>query len=308
MESGEPLWDYRTMTRTAALNSIYELAKIDERVVFVGSDLAPNTLADFKRDFPDRYFMEGVAEQNIIGMAAGLALEGYIPFVNTIATFLTRRCYEQIVIDICAHNLPVRLLGNGGGLVYAPLGLTHIAIDDLAIMRAIPNMTVHCCSDSEEMKTFMQSTLTNPSPMYIRLGKDTDPILPYAEKLHYNFSSIPNILFISTGIMSNKCLEVIEKLDVLCDFIHVRQIKPFDVKIKPIYKMVVVAEEGIINGGLGSAVLEHLADNNIQMPVLRFGIPDAFPHHYGEQADLLETYGLTVDAMTKRINEFYARI
>lgn len=293
------------MTRSACLNAIYELAKIDERIVFIGTDLAPNTLSDFKRDFPDRYFMCGIQEQNCAGLAAGLALEGFIPYINNIATFLTRRCYEQIVIDICAHNLPIRLIGNGGGLVYAPLGLTHIAIDDIAIMRTIPNMTVVCPSDNEDMKEFMPTTLEHKGPMYIRLGKDTDPILPYKEKLHYNYTSIPDILFISTGIMSQKCLEVIDKLDILCDFIHVRQIKPLDVKIKSIYKMIIVAEEGIRNGGLGSAVLESMSDAGNNTPVLRFGIPSTFPHHYGEQSDLLETYGLTPEKMAVRVKEFY---
>ncbi len=293
------------MTRTACLNSIYELAKKDERVVFIGSDLAPNTLSKFKEEFPDRYFMEGIAEQNIIGMAAGLALEGFIPYVNTISTFITRRCFEQIAIDICAHNLPVRLIGNGGGLVYAPLGLTHCAIDDIAIMRNIPNMSVICCSDNEEMKEFMSTTLDNLSPMYIRLGKDSDPILPYREKLRYNFTSVPEILYISTGFMSHKCLATIKMVDILEDFIHAAHIKPFTIKIKSIYKMIVVMEEGLANGGLGSSVLEYLSDNSIPIPVLRFGIPDVFPHHYGEQEDLLETYSLTPEKMAKRIKEFY---
>ncbi len=296
------------MTRTACLNSIYELAKTDERVIFIGSDLAPNTLADFRQDFPDRYFMEGIQEQHIIGMAAGLAMEGFVPYINTISTFLTRRAYEQIVCDVALHNLPVRLIGNGGGLVYAPLGATHIAIDDIAIMRSIPNMSVICCSDNVEMAEFMPTTLENLSPMYIRLGKDTDPILRYRERLNYNFTSYPEILFISTGFMSHKCIEIIDSLDIQCDFMHVKQIKPLNIKIKSIYKMIVVVEEGVRNGGLGTAILEHISDNNIKVPVLRFGLPDAFPHHYGEQSDLLETYGLTPDKMTIKIKEFYDSI
>lgn len=296
------------MTRTAALNSIYELAKKDERVVFIGSDLAPNTLADFKRDFPDRYFMEGIAEQNAIGMAAGLALEGFIPYVNNIATFITRRCYEQVIIDICAHNLPVRLLGNGGGAVYNPLGLTHIGQDDLAIMRAIPNMSVACCSDNEEMKAFMQTTLDYPGPMYIRLAKDTDPLLP--------FQSIGSgdVLVISTGIMSYKMTQVREILasdGIKLDVLHTNFVKPFnsDMLIGRArkYKMIVTAEEGILIGGLGSEVLETLCDYNVQIPVLRFGFPDAFPHHYGEQCDLMETYGLMPEKMAQSIKKFYAR-
>lgn len=300
------------MTRTACLNSIYELAKQNERVIFIGSDLSPNTMLDFMRDFPNRFFMEGVQEQNIIGMAAGLALEGYIPYVNTIATFLTRRCYEQIAMDICLHNLPVRLIGNGGGLLYAPLGATHCAIEDMAIMRALPNMTVVNCSDNEEMKAFMPHTLENLSPMYIRLGKDSDPCLKRYDPFSMSVvSSYPrqgnskDIIIISTGIMTDKALTVAEIIGGVT-VLHIPVIKPFpSFPLTYGTKLIVTMEEGIANGGLGSAVLECLTDENAKIPVLRFGIPDAFPHHYGEQEDLLETYGLTPEKMAKRIKEFY---
>lgn len=295
------------MSRTACLNAIYELAKQDERVVFIGSDLSANTLTDFKRDFPDRFFMEGIQEQNIISMAAGLALEGFIPYVNTIASFLTRRCYEQIVLDVCAHNLPVRLVGNGGGLLYTPLGPTHTAIDDIAIMRAIPNMAVVACSDSEEMKSFMPHTLDYKGPMYIRLGKDNDPIL--GQKVIYG-SPKAIIFSISTGIMSDRLCKAALMLDgITIKPCHLAMVKPFNPEVilenLEGIEMIVTAEEGIINGGLGSAVLECLAGNNIQIPVLRFGLPDAFPHHYGEQEDLLETYGLTPEKMVTKIRQFY---
>lgn len=297
------------MSRTACLAAIYDLAKKDERVVFIGSDLSANTLLEFKRDFPDRFFMEGIQEQNIISMAAGLAMEGFIPYVNTIATFLTRRCYEQIAIDVCAHNLPVRLIGNGAGLLYAPLGLTHCAIEDIAIMRALPNMSVVCCSDSEEMKGFMPKTLDYPGPMYIRLGKDSDPILRTGTQR----DRISTVLMLGTGIMSDRLIGASKILEneIMCDTYHNHYIKPLtslDMMKSAPYKLIVTAEEGIINGGLGSAMLEHLADNNIQTPVLRFGLPDAFPHHYGEQEDLLETYGLTPEKMAIRIKEFYEKL
>ena len=104
---------------------------------------------------PERWYMEGITEANVIGMAAGLAMEGFMPYVNTIATFITRRCYEQVAVDLCLHNLPVRLIANGGGLVYAPLGPTHLAIEDIAIMRALPNMTVIAVCDAKEMMRLM---------------------------------------------------------------------------------------------------------------------------------------------------------
>src|ERR1700743_2200042 len=163
--------------RQTCLNMAYDLAKRDNRGLCIGPDLSPGLLGDMKAEMPERWYMEGITEANVIGMAAGLALEGYIPYVNTIATFITRRCYEQVAIDLCLHDLPVRLIGNGGGLVYAPLGPTHLAIEDIAIMRALPNMAVVAVCDAQEMTAFMQASLDWPHPIYIRLAKGGDPIV-----------------------------------------------------------------------------------------------------------------------------------
>src|SRR5215216_994835 len=163
--------------RKRSLDMVHALAKRDERVVFIGSDLSPNLLGEMKKEFPSRYYMEGIAEANIIGMAAGMAMDGFVPYVNTIATFITRRCYEQVAVDLCLHDLPVRLIGNGGGYVYAPLGPTHEAIEDIAIMRALPNMTVVSVCDADEMNRLMEQTLDWPGPIYIRLAKGFDPIV-----------------------------------------------------------------------------------------------------------------------------------
>ena len=163
--------------RKTCLDMVYELAKRDDRVLFVGSDLAPDLLTQMKTEMPDRFFMEGIAEANVFGMSAGLAMEGYIPFVNTIGTFIYRRAFEQITVDICLHNLPVRMIGNGGGYVYAPLGPTHQATEDIACMRALPNMTVVAVCDAEEMRRFMDCSLDWPQPIYIRLGKGGEQIV-----------------------------------------------------------------------------------------------------------------------------------
>ena len=154
--------------RKTCLDVVYELAKQDERVVFIGSDLGAGTLDQFRDEMPDRFFMEGVSEQNLIGMAAGLAMEGFIPSVNTIATFITRRCYEQLAVDLCLHNLPVKLIANGDGLVYAPLGPTHLAIEDIAILRALPRMTIFAPCDKEEMARLVSQTLDPAFPKYRR--------------------------------------------------------------------------------------------------------------------------------------------
>src|SRR3989338_6946333 len=162
--------------RSTCLNMVYELAKKDPRVIFVGSDLGVGTLKKFKDEMPERYFMEGVNEAFIIGMTAGLALEGKIPYFNTIGTFISRRCFEQVVLDLCLHNANVRLIGSGGGLVYAPLGPTHQAIEDIGILRAIPNMTIVAPADAKEMRNFMLTTLEHNGPIYIRLAKGNEPI------------------------------------------------------------------------------------------------------------------------------------
>jgi transketolase len=295
--------------RKTCVDMVYELAKKDPRVVFIGSDLSPGLLAEMQRDFPDRYYMEGVTEANIIGMAAGLAMEGYIPYVNTIATFITRRCYEQVALDACLHHLPIRLIANGGGLVYTPLGPTHLAIEDIAIMRALPNMTVTAVSDAEEMKRLMPQTLSWPHPVYIRLAKGGDPVVS-DEKRGFTLgkailmrdapASAKPVLFITTGITTSRALEAAGLLaaqGIESRVLHFHTVKPLDTEALLHHaaeaRLIVSVEEHTLMGGLGSAVAECLFDHNqTGVPLKRLGIPDVFASHYGGQDDLMKTYGL----------------
>lgn len=305
--------------RKTALDCVYKLSKIDERVVFVGSDLGPGVLDKMKTEFPDRFFMEGVSEQYIIGMAAGLAMEGFIPYVNTIATFLTRRCYEQVAVDLCMHDLPVRLIANGGGGVYAPLGPTHLAIEDIAIMRALPNMAVVVPCDADEMNRLMMSTLEWPHPIYIRLAKGGDRVVS-AEQNGFELGKSIKMrdgvdgLFITTGVMTQLALETAEILKtkgVDVGVLHVHTIKPFDtsgvVSAVESVKAVVTVEEHIVNGGLGSAVLESCSELHPELlpKISRIGIPDKFATEYGSQSSLLKHWGITSDnlvtAMMKKL-------
>src|SRR5437870_12675309 len=198
--------------RESCLRMVYELAKVDDRVVFIGSDLGFGVLNEFKKEMPARFFMEGVSEQNLVGVAAGMAMEGHVVYLNTIATFLTRRCFEQIAVDLCLHQTNVRLIANGGGVVYAPLGPTHEAIDDIAIFRALPHMTIIAVADAEEMRRMMPTTVDHPGPIYIRLGKGGDPIVTNDRVPFEIGKAIPmregsDAVIVSTGVMLKAALD-----------------------------------------------------------------------------------------------------
>lgn len=303
--------------RVTSLNCVHELASKDSRVVYIGSDLGAGVLDEMKKEFPDRFFMEGVSEQYIIGMAAGLSMEGYIPYVNTIATFLTRRCFEQIAVDLCLHDLPVRLIANGGGVVYAPLGPTHLAVEDFAILRSLPNMTIVAPCDAEEMKRLMPLTLDWPHPIYIRLGKGgdkvvSDPNLKFEIGKGILMKDGKDGLFITTGVMTQIALEAIDILikdGIDCGLLHMHTVKPLDGDILravvPNVKAVVSVEEHTRIGGLGSAILEFFND---EMPdqtrkIKRLGLPDKFADKYGSQDSLLNYMGISKESLVSAMKE-----
>lgn len=303
--------------RRACLDMVYELAKGDSRIFFIGSDLGVGTLQRFKEEMPNRFLMEGVSEANIIGMAAGLALEGKIPYVNTIATFITRRCFEQIVVDLCLHYANVRLIGNGAGLVYAPLGPTHLAIEDVAILRGIPNMTIVAPCDAEEMKRLIPQTVDWPGPIYIRVAKGGDPVVSRPE-LGFEIGGAilmqegSDALIVTTGITLKIALDAaasLSKEGVETTVLHVPTIKPLDqdaiLEHASKVAVIVTVEEHLVIGGLGSAVAEIVAEANFN-PGKRFkriGIPDVFPEQYGSQDSLMARYRITAEMIVSVTKE-----
>ena len=301
--------------RQACADGIFELASVDPRVVFVGSDLGPGAMEPMRLRYPERFFMEGVSEQYIIGMAAGLAATGFIPFVNSIGTFLTCRGFEQIAIDLCLQNLPVRLIGNGGGLVYASLGPTHLATEDLAILRALPNMTVVAPCDSDEAvgaprpvprlawpgllpTWWCRRSCGEPRPRASVTGPGG--LLPPTRR----------VLVVSTGTITGNVVAAADLLTaqgVAVGVLHLSTVKPLD---GPLLRdasgradLVVVVEEHTPAGGLAGAVLESLADEPARLPgrFLRLGLPDEFISQYGSQRELLGRYGLDPVGLADRI-------
>jgi len=302
--------------RKACLLAVHELARRDDRVVFIGSDITKQNLEAFAAEYPERFFMEGIYEGHIVGMAAGLALAGKIPYINTIATFLTRRCFEQIVVDLCLHGLPVRLLGSGGGTVYAPLGPTHLAIEDIAILRAIPNMTVVAPCDADEMRRLMDRTLDWPGPIYVRIAKGGERIVSSDERPFEIGRAIAlreggKVLLVSTGITTQIALDAADILagsGLPATVLHVHTVKPLDHDRLLWHASRAIAvltiEEHTLSGGLGSAVAETLMDagrGGIQFA--RLGFPDVFTDELGSQADIMAAHGLTADNLARRAFE-----
>jgi len=297
--------------RKTSLDMVHELARRDPRVVFIGSDLGAGTLTAMRDEFPDRYFMEGIAEQNIIGLAAGLAMDGFIPYINTIATFFTRRCLEQVAVDLCLHKLPVRMIASGGGLVYAPLGPTHCAIEDVGLMRALPNMTVLCPEDGIEVEKMMDCVLNWPGPIYIRINRNDLPLItpdqPYSiGKVTMHRDGKDAVIF-AAGIMVSRALmaaDALSKEGISVRVVNVSTIKPLDrnaiIQYASGVDAIVTAEEGSIIGGLGSAVVEALRGVS-HAPVEFVGVNDSFGISAEGYDELLTHFALTSDAVANAL-------
>lgn len=304
--------------RNAAFKQIFDEAKKNKKIIFIGSDLGHGVMEEMKNALPQQFFMEGVCEQNIVGMSAGLAMEGFMPYINTIGTFLTRRCYEQIVLDVCLHNLPVRFLGNGGGGVYASLGPTHLSLDDYAILRVIPNIKIYAPCDAIESEQIIRSTFLDKTPTYIRLARGGEEIISEKKKFEPGKARVliknnkEKVAIFSTGITSQlakKAAEELKKSSINISVAHFATIKPLDEKyLKKVFNKInkiIIIEEHIRSGGFGSQVLEYLNKcnyKNINIKIM--SAPDKFVDRYGNHADLLNYWGITVKNIIKEVKKF----
>jgi len=304
--------------RTAFINTLMESAQKDERIFLLTGDLGFSVLEKFQEEFPDRFFDIGVAEANMVGIAAGLALSDKIVFIYSIVPFVTMRCFEQIRNDLCYQNLNVKIIGVGGGLCYGSAGMTHHSLVDIAIMRALPNMTVICPGDPMEAKMATKSAISHQGPVYIRLGKSHEP------KVHFyipNFEigkgiTIKNgsdVTIIATGniLYNAKC--VTDKLTnegLSVRLISMHTVKPLDrsiiLKAAQETKAIFTIEEHSLIGGLGSAVAEVLAETDSKKVLFRrFALPDKYLKDIGSQEYLREKNTLSIDQITNSILEQY---
>lgn len=304
--------------RKAALTTIAELVEADERVVFVGSDLGAGTMDAVRSRHPKRVLMEGIAEQHLVGFAAGLALEGYVPYVHTIATFLTRRALEQTIVDVALHDLPVRLIGAGGGMVYAPLGPTHQAIDDFALMRSIPNMVVGAPADPHEMSTMLHLLADTPGPAYVRIAKGGEPdITRGLEELQIGRARRvvdgDTIAIVTTGALLHECLDAVQRLDAdgaRATLVHFPFVAPLDVgvvlSLAETHADLLVVEEHLPSGGLASAVADVLAERGSSARLHRATLPARYADRYGSQQEHWSLHGIDAAGITARVRSLLA--
>ncbi len=289
--------------RKAAIKAIYELAAKEERVILLLGDVGSWLHRRFKADFPDRFYNVGIAEANVVGISAGLALAGKLPYIYGISTFMTGRCFDQVRVDLCLQNLPVKIIGVSCGTVYAPFGPTHHSIEDIATMRSLPNMTIFSPCDAIETEKIIRDTRYHDGPVYIRL--------PFEEKqgVHEEcrfVEGVPelikdgiDVVLLATGRLVYSSLLAAKILggdNIDCAVINMHTVKPINEKalIDMVdERQIFTVEDHNIIGGLGSAVSEILCENGFSGGFKRIGIADKFSSIYGSLDYLDEMNGLS---------------
>lgn len=294
--------------------SLADLAQTREEIFLLSANLGFKLFDDFRGRFPRRFLDMGVAEANMIGVAAGMALSGKQVYCYSIIPFLIMRAYEQIRMDVAHHGLPVKLVGVGGGFTYGLEGFSHYGIEDLALMRAMPNMNVVVPADFEEARQLAQASLDFPRPLYLRLGRSADPAVYSAKpKMRIGEGVLlkegRDAVLIAVGSMVSESLKaaaLLEKEDFSLSVVNMHTLKPLDRRLvlecAQKHRAVFTAEEHSLHGGLGSAVAEVLAESSYAGIFERFGIAEPLRQTIGDSEFLKRTYGLTGESIAGRIS------
>lgn len=304
--------------RNAFASELTSIATQNKDVVLLSGDIGNKLFDKYKEAAPKRFFNCGVAEANMISAAAGMAMCGLRPVAYTITPFITSRCYEQIKIDLCYHNVPVVVVGVGAGLSYASLGATHQSCEDIAILRVLPHMTVLCPGDAHEVRAALREALKIDGPVYIRLGKKGEPLVHPAEPEFKVGKGIvvkegSDVCILSTGNMlptAVECGEELARQSISTRVVSFHTVKPLDEQLLTEafarYSMVVTLEEHALAGGLGGSIAEWQSDRiGLKARLLRFGTADEYLHESGNQKHVRQYFGLTRDRIVSRIVESF---
>ena len=299
--------------RNHLINKITEIAKTDHNIMLMTGDLGYGVLDEFKNQFPDRYINAGIAEQNMAAVAAGLALEGNTVFIYSIGNFPTLRCIEQIRNDICYHNANVKILAVGSGVAYGTLGMTHHATEDLAIMRAMPNMRVFVPCDSVSAEAIAEDICKIQGPCYVRLERGGEPVV-FNKDEHFVVGELKelrkgkDVSVITIGTVVNEALkaaDVLLKENKEVSVYSTYSLKPINkeqiLKIAENNKYIITVEEHQIVGGLGSTIAEIVAENDVKIKLIRLGLHDEFTSIVGNQEYLRKVYKIDSSTIQKQI-------
>ena len=308
----------KVATREAYGKALQSLGAENKNVVVLDADLSKSTkTADFAKDYPERFFNMGIAEANLLGTAAGLAAAGKIPFASTFAIFAVGRAFEQIRNSIAYPKLNVKIAATHSGITVGEDGGSHQAIEDVAIMRAVPNMVVLVPADGEETRQVVLASAQYNGPVYIRMGRLGVPLL-FGEEYRFEIGKAnvlkegADVAIMANGVMVSMALEAAGELadkGVSVSVVNVASVKPLDeetiLRIAKMTGAVVTAEEHNIIGGLGSAIAEVLGEQQ-PTPMVRVGLKDTFGES-GRPPELLEKYGLTKVDLVKAVQEVLAK-
>lgn len=300
--------------RNAFIQELLEQAKNNDKIQLITGDLGYGVLNEFWGKYPNQFINAGIAEQAMTGIATGMALEGNIVFTYSIANFPTMRCLEQIRNDCAYHNANVKIVAVGGGLVYGAHGMSHHATEDIAIMRALPNVVVTAPADPIEAKYITREIIKHQGTCYMRLGRGGEKII-HNKKLEnlklgkaIQIEEGKKIAIFSTGAILDEAIEVRKNLaskKIECALYSFPTIKPLDIEIIQKYadnaELIVTIEEHNIIGGFGSAVAEVIAENRNNCKLLRIGLNDTYSSVVGTQSYLREMYGINAKKIEKRI-------
>ncbi|HCM82175.1 MAG: hypothetical protein UV63_C0001G0066 [Microgenomates group bacterium GW2011_GWC1_43_11] len=293
--------------------TLLEEAKKDNRIILLTGDLGFSAFENFMRELPKQYLNAGVAEQNMTGVAAGLAMEGYKPVIYSIVPFVTMRNFEQIRNDICYQNLNVKIVGVGAGFSYGPYGHTHHSLEDIGILRTLPDMTIIAPGDPTEVHLATRAMLTTNTPVYFRLGKAGEKILYNKEPRFRIGKGIilqdgSDATIVATSTLVSRALEaaaLLAKKSCSVRVISMHTIKPIDAPLilesaKKTHAVITLEDHSII-GGLGSAVSEVLAESSLGTPFQRMGVPDRFTEKIGLQEYMHDQNGLSVHLIASAV-------
>ena len=292
--------------RNAFFNAVFSLAREDERIVLMTGDLGYRIVEGFMAERPKQFLNAGIAEQNMISMATGMALEGKIVFAYSIANFPTLRCLEQVRNDVCYHGARVAIFCSGGGFTYGSMGVTHHVTEDLAVTRAMPGLTVIAPGDPIEAGCVPAAIVAHDGPFYVRLGKAGEPNI-HAGPIDFRLGKAitvragDDVSLIATGSMllvATRAADRLKACGINARVLSMHTVKPLDLESVEAAaaetKAILTLEEHSIIGGLGSAVAEHLAERPGPTPRFkRLGVPSAFASEIGGQEHLLAHFGLT---------------